>query len=350
MKRVSIVGAGALGAAIAAMIAPAYAHASIAVGHGVALLGLDMLHAPVVGIGALGLAAGLGTVASADKHATTSKFFRVAVEGATTDGRVIERDWITQMATAYNTDLYGARVNCEHVRGVAPMAGATPSPFGSYGDVIALRAEQLADGPLKGKMALFAQIKPTQALVDMNKASQKVYTSIEVAPSFADTKSAYMIGLAVTDSPASLGTEMLQFAAGQGDKNPLAGRKQHRDNLFTAAEETLIEFETTGPSISARIADLLAPFRSKADSEQKRLSDAVAAIEGMGMFGKEQAEALIALTGRVDMLSAELTAERDAHKATAASLDALKVSLSSQPGGVTRPPATGANGRVTTDC
>ncbi|WP_294192715.1 GPO family capsid scaffolding protein, partial [uncultured Sphingomonas sp.] len=27
-----------------------------------------------------------------------TRFFRIAVEGGTTDGRVIERDWIDQMA------------------------------------------------------------------------------------------------------------------------------------------------------------------------------------------------------------------------------------------------------------
>ncbi|MFP3561964.1 GPO family capsid scaffolding protein, partial [Paraburkholderia sp. SIMBA_049] len=81
--------------------------------------------------------------------------------------------------------------------GVAPMTGgeASASPFGSYGDVIALTAEEIADGPLKGKLALYAQVAPTQALIDLVKARQKVYSSIEINPSFADTKQAYLIGL-----------------------------------------------------------------------------------------------------------------------------------------------------------
>ena len=32
-----------------------------------------------------------------------SKFFRVATEGATTDGRTIQRSWIEQAARNYNT-------------------------------------------------------------------------------------------------------------------------------------------------------------------------------------------------------------------------------------------------------
>ena len=33
-----------------------------------------------------------------------TRFFRVAVEGATTDGREISREWIDQMAASYNLD------------------------------------------------------------------------------------------------------------------------------------------------------------------------------------------------------------------------------------------------------
>lgn len=48
--------------------------------------------------GAAALAFGIGSTSNADgNHATTSKWFRVAVEGATTDGRNIEREWIQQM-------------------------------------------------------------------------------------------------------------------------------------------------------------------------------------------------------------------------------------------------------------
>jgi hypothetical protein len=33
-----------------------------------------------------------------------SKYFRIAVEGDTTDGREIERKWLEEMAASYNTD------------------------------------------------------------------------------------------------------------------------------------------------------------------------------------------------------------------------------------------------------
>ena len=129
-------------------------------------------------------------------------FFRVATEGATTDGRKISRDWITQMAGNYDPKKYGARVWMEHMRGLF-----ADGPFPALGDVKALKAEEVEDG----KMALFADIDPTDRLKEMNGQRQKVYTSIEVNPNFADSGEAYLEGLAVTDSPASLGTETVSY-------------------------------------------------------------------------------------------------------------------------------------------
>lgn len=177
-----------------------------------------------------------------DKKKLRSKFFRVAVEGATTDGRVIERQHITDMAASYDPQLYGARIWVEHMRSLMP-----DGPFKAFGDVLAVKAEEVDVGGVK-KLALFAQIEPTDALVAMvNNDKQKLYTSIEIAPKFADTGKAYLQGLAVTDTPASLGTEMLAFAAQQGDKSPLAARKQAPENLFTAMEETEITFDEIQP-------------------------------------------------------------------------------------------------------
>lgn len=76
----------------------------------------------------------------------------------------------------------------------------------------------------------------------MNKDRQKVYSSIEVNPSFAGTGKAYLEGLAVTDSPASLGTEMLKFSAGAGKESPLSARKQNPENLFSEAVAIDMDF------------------------------------------------------------------------------------------------------------
>ncbi|HEX8402217.1 MAG TPA: GPO family capsid scaffolding protein [Allosphingosinicella sp.] len=161
-----------------------------------------------------------------------SKFFRVAVEGDTVDGRVIERNWLTEMAASYNPATYTARVNMEHIRGIT-----ADKPFKAYGDVLAVKVEQVdieLNGKTEKKTALFAQIDPTDDLVLMNDQRQKIFTSIEINPNFAGKGKAYLMGLAVTDSPASLGTEALKF---------VAHRKLDAANHFSAAVETKIEFE-----------------------------------------------------------------------------------------------------------
>ncbi len=67
-----------------------------------------------------------------------SKFFRVAVAGSTTDGRVIEATWIQQMADSYDPNTYTALGNLEHYRGFSPS-----SEFGTYAKVTALKAEEV---------------------------------------------------------------------------------------------------------------------------------------------------------------------------------------------------------------
>ncbi|HBV2882715.1 TPA: GPO family capsid scaffolding protein, partial [Klebsiella pneumoniae] len=88
----------------------------------------------------------------------------------------------------------------------------------------------------------------------------------------------YLVGLAATDDPASLGTEMLTFSASAAH-NPLANRKQNPANLFTAAEETVIELEEIQedkPSLFARVTAL---FTKKEQSDDARFSDVHKAVE-----------------------------------------------------------------------
>lgn len=199
-----------------------------------------------------------------------AKRFRIGVEGATTDGREIQRDWLVQMAASYNPQLYTAQINLEHIKSYVP-----DSTFNRYGTVSALVAEEIKDGPLAGKMALYADVTPTDALVALVKKGQKLFTSMEVSPKFADTGKAYLVGLAATDDPASLGTEMLTFSA-SATHNPLANRKQNPENLFSAAAETVIELEEAPTSLFSRVTAL---FAKKEQTDDARFSDVHKAVE-----------------------------------------------------------------------
>ena len=240
-----------------------------------------------------------------------SKWTRIAVEGATTDGRQIDRNWIEDMAAQYSPNTYGARINCEHIKWAWPGG-----EFGSYGDVLALKAEEVEINGTK-KLALFAQLEPNDALLALNKAGQKVYTSIEVQPKFADTGKAYLVGLAITDTPASLGTEALSFSAQHGT---LASRKTHADNLFTAAEEVAIEFEEVSDQPAAfaglkdKIGTLFTRLKGKDAADQAQFSELGELISqlteavGSTLDASEKAQSdLQALTGKHQELEAKFS-------------------------------------------
>lgn len=287
---------------------------------------------------------------SKTNHASQSKLFRIAVEGATTDGRSISRDWITQMAKNYSPTLYGARVNLEHIRGVLP-----DGPFNAYGDVLALEARE-ESGEFSGKLGLYAKIAPTPALVAMTKAKQKIYTSMEVDPSFADTKQAYLVGLAVTDSPASLGTDMLTFSATkEGAANPLASRKQSPQNLFTAASETVIEFEPAAPegagvSLFSKVAEILGLAKKKNADDDTRFADVTQSVEVLANHGREQAQRVDGFASQLDELRTGLAAEKKAREASDQAFADLTTKLSKENAGSARPTATGQSGAILTDC
>lgn len=268
-----------------------------------------------------------------------SKWFRVALEGATTDGRKIERQWIQDMADGYDRKLYGARVNCEHIKSLLP-----DSPFGAYGDVLALKAEEAEVGGKK-KLGLYAQIEPNEAGIALNKKGQKIYTSAEVSPEFADTGKAYLIGLALTDGPASLGTEALSFSAQHGT---LASRKQHADNLFTAAEEVeALEFEEVVETTSMfnalrdKVADLLGKNKEKEGTDAANFAALGGLIEQIATHGAEQAEAFTAEKANREKLQA-------AHEKLSADFaDLLKRLGETEDYRQTpRPPVTGGDGKT----
>lgn len=279
--------------------------------------------------------------------AKKAKRFRIGVEGATTDGRTIERSWLEQMAANYDPAVYTAVINMEHIKGYTP-----DSAFRRFGVVDALDTEEISDGLLKGKLGLYAVINPTDELVTMTGNMQKLFTSMEIRPEFADTGEAYLIGLAVTDDPASLGTEMLQFSASAG-ANPLANRKQHPDNLFTAATETVIEFEDEKPSLFSRVSAL---FSNKQKSDDARFSDVHQAVELVATEQQAFSQRIeTALSEQASSLQAQLSAETAAREQLQADFSQLQEQLSREDGRQDSRPRTPGNGNgssqdVRTDC
>ncbi|MDM2905913.1 GPO family capsid scaffolding protein [Citrobacter sp. Cpo015] len=203
-----------------------------------------------------------------------SKFFRIGVEGDTCDGRIISASDIQEMADTFDPRVYGCRINLEHIKSVFP-----DSPFKRYGDVVELKAEKIEDdSALNGKLALFAKISPSDDLVAMNKALQKVYTSMEIAPNFSNSGKCYLVGLAVTDDPASLGTEYLEFCR-NAKHNPLNRFKANPENLISAATLAELEFEDQPETVFTALTDKVkAIFSRKQVSDDARMNDVHEAV------------------------------------------------------------------------
>ncbi|CAI1149173.1 GPO family capsid scaffolding protein [Serratia ficaria] len=268
-----------------------------------------------------------------------SKWFRIGVEGDTCDGRVIDGKDIQEMADSFDPRVYGCRINLEHFKGLFPNGD-----FKRLGDVVELKAEKIDDDSiLNGKWALFAKMTPTDDLVAMVAAAQKVYTSMEIRPNFANTGKCYLVGLAVTDDPASLGTEYLEFCA-RAKTNPLAGRKDQPDDLFSAAVLVELEFEEQPEkllsSLSERVKGMFSRKQASDDARFSDVHDAVTAVAEQVQANGDSAET------RFSALEQEITGLKSQVEQGEQQLATLQRSLDSTENLTQkrRPAATGGDG------
>lgn len=161
-----------------------------------------------------------------------SQFISIITEGDTTDGREVTAQMIEEAAATYNPDTYTARINLEHFRSTYP-----DSAFKMYGSVKAVRVGE-KDVFGQKKKTLEAQLLCDDTMIEMTqKQNQKIFFSAEIWPNFAKTGKFYLSGLAMTDSPASLGTEVLKFAS-TAKENPFANRKNDPATMIVAAVES----------------------------------------------------------------------------------------------------------------
>ncbi|MBA4766058.1 MAG: GPO family capsid scaffolding protein [Porphyrobacter sp.] len=167
-----------------------------------------------------------------------TKRFLLATSGATVDGRTIEAEHLRQMAQSYDPKVYSARLNIEHIRGISGEG-----PFRAYGDVLSLEVEDVTvtfNGKPEQRVALYGVFDVTEDAKALNDAGQKLYPSIEIHPNFADKGYAYLMGCALTDSPASIATERLEFTSQLSAAVPGIQRFSREE----AADAALLEFDT----------------------------------------------------------------------------------------------------------
>ncbi|HDS8576649.1 TPA: GPO family capsid scaffolding protein [Klebsiella variicola] len=213
------------------------------------------------------------------------KKFRVAVSGNTVDGREIQPQHLRDAAANYNPEVYGARVNIEHYLSMFPN-----SDFGAMGDVVALSTEDITEGALAGRTALYAEIEPSERMVQMTDKGQKVYSSIELHPQFALNGKAYVVGLAMTDTPASLGTERLKFASQQRASVMAFNNQQGEAPMFTEAlEAEVIELTAQRSDEGARWFNRVMSIIGKGQkTDDQRFSQMHQVVEAVAQSQSDQ--------------------------------------------------------------
>lgn len=182
----------------------------------------------------------------------------IGVSGATADGREISASELREMAETYDPEIYTAKINLEHFRFLYDdWAGA-------YGDVRELKAEPWAKDP--SKTALLAKFSVLPALQNVWDRGSKVFTSMEIQSNFAKTGKAYLVGVAITDSPASLGTtqnySMVQTKLAEDMK--LSEYKELEMQPENKQPENQVEDK---PLTESAFANLLNKFFAKSDDK-----------------------------------------------------------------------------------
>lgn len=283
------------------------------------------------------------------------KKFRVATSGATIDGREIKAEWLAQAAKNYNPDFYTARINCDHYSG---WGLDKDGRFGSFGTVMAMTAEVNK----AGKTELFAEIELNARGKAAIKDDQKVFTSIEVWPEFADTGEAYVSGLAMTDTPASLGTQRLTFSAQPADATVQApvfsaiAKTGHGAQAFaqlhpvTLAEsegQNQPEAEQDITGIRAQFTSLRESFAAKFAGRDKSSKDMAIEVEKtLNALGNLTVSRLEVEATRADQLAEDFAALQ---AAMAGEFQQLKSSLEKQEGTPPRPTSIGGTGQTAYD-
>lgn len=177
-----------------------------------------------------------------------------ATEGATIDGRTITKQWIEDMAVQYSISEYAALIWPEHSRSRWDKYEGK-----NWGTVDEVKAEKRA-----GKYRLLVKLTPNKYLLEANQDGQKLFMSIEPNPDYCSSGRCYLMGLAVTDSPASTGTTLLKFAENkeheysQLEELDLADVQQGDHSLIASAFATIANFFSSGgqmPAIQSPISE-----------------------------------------------------------------------------------------------
>ncbi len=265
----------------------------------------------------------------------TRKKFRVAVSGTTVDGREISGQHLKDAAANYSPSVYKAPVNMEHYLSPLPS-----SEFSAMGEVVSMSAEDIKEGPLTGRVALYAEIEPSERMKKLTDEGKKVHTSIELYPRFALNGGPYVAGIAMTDTPASLGTDRLKFTAEQRAQVMKFNNQQGEAPMITdVIEADVIELaEQRGDEGKQWFSRVMGILTKSHKTESEQFSQVREVVEGVATSQADLIDQVVTLTSqRADDAKEiqKLTSELTDLKTTLAKQDASTFSRQPAQGGNT---------------
>ncbi|TMO02920.1 GPO family capsid scaffolding protein [Pseudoalteromonas sp. S558] len=224
-----------------------------------------------------------------------TKPLSIAAVGMTVDGREISEQDVADIVETYNPRKYGARINVDHEFNWSGWAAKNLHNVdipGMLGDVESVQAYENEEGIV----CLYAVLAPNQGFVELNKADQAVYFSIEISRDFMGTGKTYLTGLAVTDYPASCYTDRIHFSSKSkpddtdvsllkvdlGSCEPIdaAPKKPFFKRLF-AKEESDMKPEELATALKDALGTPLSEFGQKLDGLATKLdSFSTTKVEG----------------------------------------------------------------------
>ena len=123
----------------------------------------------------------------------------IATAGPTVDGRDIPDEDLEQIAQSYDPEEY-----------TAVIWGS--DPFGHsrwYGNFGTVKEVKLGKDK-KGRTTLLGKYSVNKKFIEQHDMGQRLFSSIEYYPNFAGTGKPYLTGVALTDEPASIGTQAMR--------------------------------------------------------------------------------------------------------------------------------------------
>lgn len=241
----------------------------------------------------------------------TTDWLCICTSGQAVDGRPIEPQWLRDAAATYNRNTYTALLWPHHTDDM----GERNFTY-NLGEVDTLKTEDV-----EGRTKLYAQLIPNQFLIGANNLGQKLFTSAEFVPDFCGSGKDYLMGLVVTDIPASLGTEKITFniegeshdgQRGNIEKFSLGTLKNSKPSVWSRLfsvgknkdfaatnneqpdaggdEKQMEELKTLIETLTKRIAELEAKATGDADTPQEAATEVGALADEIAEAADQVAE------------------------------------------------------------